>query len=162
MDSAQRNRVLLLYGEPVVDLKGAERDSFIFMQFSAKNSKIIGWHTPRELVPPGISWIRHWEHSFTQSIITHVRKIWTNKSRVHSSRICTVRCSGRLGGCLPGFIWSTLGEVCLPRGCLPRGVCQGVCYTPPVDPEADPTPCRQDSWHTLVKTLPFYNYCCRQ
>ena len=46
------------------------------------------------------------------------------KTRMHSSRVRTVRCSNRLlegGGlsaqaeCLPR------GSVCLPRGCLPRG-----------------------------------------
>ena len=63
----------------------------------------------------------------------------TNKfqTRMHSSRMYTVRCSGRPWWCLTGGV-STGGVCpggCLPRGvsaqsgCLPRGVsvCQGVC-----------------------------------
>ena len=36
---------------------------------------------------------------------------------MHSSKMCTVRCSGRRrGGCLPGGVCQGV----LPRGCLPR------------------------------------------
>ena len=40
------------------------------------------------------------------------------QTRMHSSRMRTIRCSGRLPG-----------RGCLPRGCLPKGggVCQGEC-----------------------------------
>ena len=44
---------------------------------------------------------------------------------MHSSRMRTVRCSGRLGGCLSGG-YLPRGGGCLPRGCLSRGyVCLG-------------------------------------
>ena len=53
---------------------------------------------------------------------------------MHSSRMRTVHCSGRLGGCLlreggvcPGRVVFAQRGVCLggclPRGCLPGGVC---------------------------------------
>ena len=42
-------------------------------------------------------------------------------TRMHSSRMRIVRCSGRLGGCLHGQV-SVRG--CLPRECLPGGVSQ--------------------------------------
>ena len=43
-------------------------------------------------------------------------------TRMRSSEIRTVRCSGHLGrGCLPRGV-SAWGDVC-PRGCLPGGVC---------------------------------------
>ena len=86
-----------------------------------------------------------------------------------SSRMRTVRCSSRLlggggfcpggcllrergvcpeGGCLPrgGLLkegWCLL-RGCLPRGCLPRGEC----LPPP----------GQNSWHTLLKILPWSNF----
>ena len=48
------------------------------------------------------------------------------KTRMHSSRMCTVRCSGRRGGgCLPGGVsvqGGLPGRGCLPEGSLPRGV----------------------------------------
>ena len=55
--------------------------------------------------------------------------------------------------------------------CIGRGVClwvyawglsakRCVLYTP-TDPEAD-TPAPWTEWQTLVKTLPFPNYCCRR
>ena len=44
------------------------------------------------------------------------------RARMHSSRMRTVRCSYRLGGCLPGGVSSQWGEGCLPVGvCLPKG-----------------------------------------
>ena len=82
---------------------------------------------------------------------------WT---RMHSSGMRTVRCSGRLPGgvsawrvsargglprgSLPSEVSACGGVSAQGRGCLPRG---GV-HLPPVD--------RQ----TLVKTWPFPNYCC--
>ena len=96
------------------------------------------------------------------------------KTRMHSSRMRTVRCSGRLSchACpLPATHAPTAMHVSLP------------CMTPPHTPPATyaPLPCipplphmpppphmppchahppGQNSWHTLVKTLPFRNYCC--
>ena len=58
-----------------------------------------------------------------------------------------IRCSGRLGG-LPGGVSAQEGF--LPR----RGVSAQEVYTP--DSEAD-TPWTE--WQTIVKTLPFRNYC---
>ena len=98
---------------------------------------------------------------------------WIQKwTRMHSSRMGTVRCSGRRGwgvstqvGCLPRgcLARECLLEGCHPRegfcpdgGCLPREcVCPGGVCLGGVHP-----PCGQNSWHTLVKTLPFRNYCC--
>ena len=56
-----------------------------------------------------------------------------------------------LGGCM-----SVQGGVCQSRGCLLReGVCLGgVCVG------GYNTPYGQNSSNTLVKTLPFRNYCC--
>ena len=67
-----------------------------------------------------------------------VSEVFTFKTRMHSSRMRTVRYSRRLMG------------GCLPRGwCLPEGVvCPGG-----VHPRRG-----QNSWHTLVKTLPFRNF----
>ena len=49
------------------------------------------------------------------------------QTRMHSSRIRTVHCSGHLGGCLPRGGVCPGWEVCL-GGCLPQGVCLwGVC-----------------------------------
>ena len=59
------------------------------------------------------------------------------------SRMCTVRCSGCLRGCLPGgSAWAgvCLGGLprgCLPRGCLPRGCLPGGC-TPPWSQRQNP------------------------
>ena len=39
-------------------------------------------------------------------------------TRMHSSRMLTVRCSGHLGG----GVGLRVGWGCLPRGCLPEGV----------------------------------------
>ena len=62
--------------------------------------------------------------------------------------------------CIPSAAVAASGRRCLPGG-LPGG---GV---DPQDPEADISPppdpedpCEQNSWHTLVKTLAFRNYCC--
>ena len=72
-------------------------------------------------------------------------------TRMHSSRMPTVCCSSHLlggGVCLPGGV--SPGCVC-PVGCLPRrGVSALGCV-------CTPSPHGQNSWHTLVKTLPFCN-----
>ena len=80
---------------------------------------------------------------------------------MHSSRKCTVRCSGRLmgRGCLPGG--RCLPGV-FPGGCLPRWVClsrRGVCHGMSAQGDIY-TPRGQNSWHTAVKTLPFRNFIC--
>ena len=61
------------------------------------------------------------------------------KTRMHSSSMRTVRCSGRLG-------WWCLPRGCLSRGCLPRGggvwlgsVCRGGCL-----PGVYTSPCEQN------------------
>ena len=77
---------------------------------------------------------------------------------MHSSKMRTIRCSGCLGG---GFArggvsaWGVSAQIgCMPKGCLPGGEgclpAMGCTFCPP---------CGQNSWHTLVKTLPFLNYC---
>ena len=71
----------------------------------------------------------------------------SNEQRMHSSRMRTFLCSGRLGD----------GKGCLSEGCLPRDVCPGVCLPRGCTPAL---PCGQNSWHTLLKTLPLLNYHC--
>ena len=83
----------------------------------------------------------------------------SNNKNAFSSRMRTVRCSGRLAG---GGLSAKVGWY-LPRGVCARGVYAregvclpvGVCTHPPI-----PLSLGQNSWHTLVKTLPFRNYCC--
>ena len=61
------------------------------------------------------------------SLITplHLLKSVNCDTRMHSSKMRTVRCSGHLGGrCLPGG-----GEVVCLGGCLPRGSAQGQCLS---------------------------------
>ena len=53
------------------------------------------------------------------------------------------------GGCLPG--WQCLPGRCLTRGCLPMGVSVRGVYPPSRG---------QNSWHMLVKTVPFRNFVC--
>ena len=103
------------------------------------------------------------------------RKILQQECIPVCTRMCTICCSGRLGGCLPSGV-SAQGR-CLPsegdvypewvmsthgvfaqRGvsAWEGSICPGVFAqklgcTPP---------CGQNSWLTLVKTLPFRNYCC--
>ena len=62
---------------------------------------------------------------------------------MHSSRMCTVRCSGRWGGMYPSMHWAggCLLGVSAQGGVCPGGVCpgdsagmtaqRGVCQTPP-------------------------------
>ena len=74
------------------------------------------------------------EGRFRCKTVAISRSAKSNKTRMHSSRMRTVRCSGRLpgGGCLHGGV---LPGVCLGGGCLRKGV-----YTPSPDPEADTPP----------------------
>ena len=62
----------------------------------------------------------------------------TNKTRMHSSRMRSVRWSDRLGGCLPREGVSAWRGVCLgvvlSGGCLPGGVCLGGVHHPPPAP----------------------------
>ena len=80
----------------------------------------------------------------------HDMNFWKEKvTRMHSSRMRTVRCSGRWGGVWGGVC---LGG-CMPRGgCLPRGGgdCLGVDVHLPLWTESQ----------TGVKTLPFRNFVC--
>ena len=104
-------------------------------------------------------------------------------TRMHSSRMGTVRCSGRLmwGAGVSarevsvqvGVSWGGLSRGCLPggclsEGCLPEGV--SACWVSAwggVWPSSGVSargcvhlpPC-QNSWQTLVKTLPFRNFIC--
>ena len=89
-----------------------------------------------------------------QSYHTNEQSYHTNamiyKTSMHSSRMRTVHCSDHLGGggCLPRWVGVSAqvgGGVCPGGwGCLPGGhALRG-----------------QNSWHTLVKTLPSRNYCC--
>ena len=80
------------------------------------------------------------------------------RTRMHSSRMLTVHCSGRLrgwgwGGFLPGGVYP---GGCLPGGCLPRRGClpQGGSYPGECLPD---TPLWTES-QTGVKTLPCCNY----
>ena len=61
---------------------------------------------------------------------------------MHSSRMLTVRCSGRPGGCLPAREGVCPGEVSAQGGCLAAGGGR-----PPVDRMTD-----------MYKTLPCRNY----
>ena len=70
------------------------------------------------------------------------------KTRMHSSRMPTIRCSGRGG--YPSMHWA--GECVYPSmhwagGCLPRRV------SAPVHSRIHPR--KQNPWHTLVKTFTF-------
>ena len=69
----------------------------------------------------------------------------------------------------PSWKWNKIE--CIPVGCVPPGgVCQGLggvypgCCLPRYHVTCDcwdtQSPCGQNSWHTLVKTLPSRNYCC--
>ena len=72
------------------------------------------------------------------------------ETRMHSSRMRTVRCTGRrVGGVYPSMHWA--GCVCVSQHVLGRGVCLsgGVCHTP-LPPWAE--------WQTPVNTLPCRNY----
>ena len=103
------------------------------------------------------------------------------EARMHSSRMRTVRCTGRLSchACPPAMhiplphtpyhtcppphttlpsmppVMHTLGTLALP--CTPPTT-----HSPAMraSPAMHPYPSGQKEWHTLVKTLPFHNYCC--
>ena len=88
---------------------------------------------------------------------THVVKINGCKTKMHSSKMRTVHCSGRWGGgsCIPACRG---GGVCLgglpSGGCLPGGVCARGCLPPPW---RDTLPCEQNHrrlWkHNLTATM---------
>ena len=100
----------------------------------------------------------------------HWQRCWKSylATRMHSSRMRTVRCSGHLdgGGWLPAkrclLQWPSRGGVCLPRkmsapgGCLPEGGClpRG-CLCRGCQPD---TPPLWTEWQTGVKTLPCRKY----
>ena len=80
-----------------------------------------------------------------------------HKTTMHSSRMHTIRCNRDLVGV---SVWGEClhkGAVCT-GGVYPcrvstwGGICLGACT---------PSPYGQNSWHTLVKTLPFCNFVCR-
>ena len=77
----------------------------------------------------------HWEwlHVLSRPIfLMIISSVIDYKTRMHSSRMRTIHCSGHRGGrggvCLGGFcLWGCLPRGCLPRGCLPRGCLPGGC-----------------------------------
>ena len=92
-----------------------------------------------------------------------------NITRMHSSRMRTVRCSDRLagGGISPWGVSSKGGCLprgqCLPRGwCLPGGVCPGGVCLVRVCISACNGGRHRLPWtdRHLYRTLPFRNYCC--
>ena len=111
----------------------------------------------------------HWfvnKSDFTFACWKMQEEVLNARTRMHSSRMLTVRCSGRLWG--GGGVGVCLGGVSAQMGCLPRGgvswgwgvsaqggvcivggVCRGGCLpnTPP-----------WTEWQTGVKTLPCHNY----
>ena len=72
---------------------------------------------------------------------------------VPSAAVAVVGVSARGGG---GCCLHT-GGVC-PGGCLPACTGQGWCLPQCRLGYTLPLPIGQNSWHTLVKTLPFHNY----
>ena len=99
-----------------------------------------------------------WLHRKSSLINVHSKQRQkSKKTRVHSSSMRTVRCSGRLmGGDLPRRM-SAWGVAA--RGCLPRGVCPGE-YTPPppLPPCAQTDTCENITFPQhlrTVKTLTF-------
>ena len=66
----------------------------------------------------------------TEKLYLELRQI-DNATRMHSSRMRTVCCSGRpgLGICQPVGCLTAKEDVCLPEGCLPR---EGVSARPPL------------------------------
>ena len=69
------------------------------------------------------------------------------------------------------FSWTEgmVKQECIPVGCVPstsvviRGeeICPGAVYQDTPRPTGRNPPVEQNSWHTLVKTLPSRYYCCR-
>ena len=117
-------------------------------------------------------------------------------TRMHSSRMCTIHCSGRLSchtcplptththchahplphmpachtSCLPCTCPPSHMppcHTCLPATHVPYHTCSPAMHAPPPHCVCPPT-CHshpfygQNSWHRLVKTQPFRNYCCRR
>ena len=79
-------------------------------------------------------------------------------TRMHSSRMSTVRCSG----CLSCHACPATPT---PRHARPLHLTYPLHHTCPLChvcslSQCMPPPCGQNSRHTLVKTLPFRNYCC--
>ena len=107
-------------------------------------------------------------HNCRILFIFHLQVSGNNQpKRMHSSRkrttcLLTVSRSAQKGVCLgrcvciPAFLWADT-----PLGRHPQTL-------QPDTPEQTPPwadnkpPCRQNSWHTLVQTLPSCNYCCGQ
>ena len=139
----------------------------------------VPWRLIRVSSEENLKWqfgcIFNWKLSFCvwnwQTII---------RTRMHSSSVRTVRfsdCHGK-GGVCPGAGVSAWGYIpggglprvrgvsawgCLFRWggrCLPRGVCLGGVSTRGGGWEKCTPLSGQNSWHMLVKSLPFRNYCC--
>ena len=104
-----------------------------------------------------------------EDTLTSVKSENIFKTRMHSSRMRTVRCSGRLGG--GGNCLSKKGVFlggCLPvgvsarryllRGCLTRGCMPGGCTPPWIQGKHFSGKRITDR----CKTIPFRNYCCGQ
>ena len=112
------------------------------MQFSAKNyaKNRPATSQPPRLVPHSEkSWIHHRTMLSSEAFLRDNKKSATKfylQTRMHSSRMRTVRCSSRMpGGCLPRGA-KVYPSGCLPMGCLPTGVSAsggGGC-TPPLPP----------------------------
>ena len=132
--------------------------------------------TPRSKVPA----------KFSLSVFTEFTEISDNKTRMHSSRICTARRNCRFScntcpplpytppsmhplPCMPPCLAHPLPCMppCLahPLPCMPHASHTN-CHTHPtthappsphtpgMPPLPHTSPCGQNSWHTLVKTLP--------
>ena len=99
---------------------------------------------------------------FKFSIFLKFCVMFTIKTKMHSSRMLTVRCSGRRGGCIQactrgGFVSqhalgrvSALGGVYLGCNCPAGWLSRGCLPHPPL--------CEQNDWQTPVKILPCRNY----
>ena len=113
-----------------------------------------------------ISWLSSSgsSHLLTLSIIN--RHGWLNVACLYVQQECIpVGCvpSAAVAVCWGRGVSAWGGGVCLV-GCLPRGVSAwrgvsggGVC---PEGVSGRHPYCGQNSWHTLVKTLPFHNFIC--
>ena len=86
------------------------RESILVLKHRADVTQ--GWH--------------HQKFKTGVSVVPQIELMFSKKTRMHSSRMRTVRCSGRLlgqGGVCPGRVsaWGgcLLGGGCLPDGCTP-------------------------------------------
>ena len=126
------------------------------------SSLLPQWNSEVSTVAWKIEWLKLYTKDCiaARDIAVH-KMLWT----IHS-RMCTVRSSSHVH---PSMHW----EWCLPRGCLPGGVCLGGrrglprgCLPGEVRPggvcpggtEADTPLCEKNDWQTVVKTLPCRNY----